>query len=92
MKKLEVVLRWDVGTIVPAGILVCGGGCGILVLAKSGLEHNRVGDVRRSGEESSDNDVPEHGEDLFMKNSLEKRYAINDRLGRCRETKWGAPG
>ena len=73
MTTLKVVLSWDVGTIVPAGILVCRLVCRILVLARNGKEHVRVGDDRRSGEESSDNDVSEHGEGVFVNNSLEKK-------------------
>ena len=73
MTTLKVVLSWDVGTIVPAGVLVCRLVCRILVLARNGKEHVRVGDDRRSGEESSDNDVSEHGEGVFVNNSLEKK-------------------
>lgn len=65
LAALEVVLSWDVRTVVPAGILVRRGVRRILVLAGSRDEHVRVGDNRRGGEESSDNDVLEHREKVY---------------------------
>jgi len=72
LAALEVVLVWDIGAFISAGILVRRLIRRIRVLARSGEEHVRVGDNRRGGEERSDNDVPEHRESVLVKNVLEK--------------------
>jgi hypothetical protein len=80
LATLEVVLIWDVGPVIPTGILIRGLIRGIRVLARSGFEHVRVGNNRRGGEESSEEDVLEHCGSRLVKGLVEKKID-DDRLG-----------
>ena len=73
MATLEVVLIWDVGSVEPTGVLIRRLVRGIHVPARSGFVHVRVGNDRRGGEESSEDDVLEHCESRFVKGLVEKK-------------------